>query len=113
MKDDDCGCGKQIKQNRERRQASLPHSHQVDPTTARGLKPDDLHSRIQARGFAQTATVKNRKHTVTVWKRPTASGALDYNDTLLTMEVDGEIKMFRLSEARPLGLILSGKAPPA
>lgn len=98
MKDDDCGCG---------------HTHGRE--TVRGLKPDELHGKMKARGWSEgnvSLESGDKKHKATIWTRETPARTLAHNDTLLTLEVEGEVQMFRLS-VRPLELVLSGKIAPA
>lgn len=114
--DDDCGCGKQIKQNQAKRAAPVVHTHSHDMTPVRGLKPDALHARMLAEGWTPDAGamgVSDEAQHVIVWRRETPKGGLGHNDTLITLTTDSQVQLFRLSETKPLEMILSGKAPPA
>lgn len=110
--DDDCGCGKQVQKHVPR----PAHAHGHDLTTARGLSPDDLHQRLEGRGWkadAITMSSEDGRRTVTVWRRSGIPGTLTHNDTLVTLALENQVQLFRLSEVRPLEMVLSGKAPPA
>ena len=80
------------------------------------MKTTDLRGVMRARGWQRsTKTLKSNDGSmiVTVWRRESVN-EFTHNDILLTLEENGEVKLFRqASNHRPMDLILSGKAPPA
>jgi len=109
MKDEDCGCGKQAAMAQARQQART-HAHDV--RTARDVGPGELHGKLADRGWTGR-TMKDGKREITFWNRPSTARGYTFNDSLITVQDGDKVQLYRLSEVRPLDMILSGKAPPA
>lgn len=76
------------------------------------MKPTDLKTQMQEHGWKASSkrmTTSDGNQKVTLWRRE-GDGP---SDVLLTLEVDGEMQLFRANSRMPLAMVLSGKAPPA
>ena len=93
----------------------MAHEHAPEPI--KRLTTQELHGKLTAKQFtAHPVTMESadKKYKATIWQRPTPAGAMSFNDTLVTLEINGDVELFRwASGIRSLDHIIAGKAPPA